>query len=560
MRTFILVCAFCSMYCYAQKNIPKDYFAHPLQIPLAISGTYGELRSNHFHSGLDIKTQGTEGIAVHAAATGTVSRIKIAHGGYGKAMYITHPNGYTTVYAHLQKFAPSIEAYVKKRQYAKESYEIELFPANGDLRVTKGDLIAYSGNTGGSGGPHLHFEIRDGRARPMNPLQFGMTIADTKQPIIEEVWLYNLENTLHGTAEKTQLRLTPVSTGQWKAEKISAHGKIGIGIATIDQQDLSTNRNGIYGITTSINGQPNFELEMNRFSFSETRYINQLIDYAHYKKKRTRITKLFVAPNNPLSIYKNTTKKGVIEIQEGLSYTIDIHIKDFHNNTIKITIPVEGKKTIPTSTNTTTEMPYTIQSTENFVHRDGLVSVFIPKGSVYENCAIGIETQGDTVYLHRDEIPLHKKMTIAFDIEKYTPADRKKLYVARVGSGDKKHHQRTYRKGNRISCRTRSFGTYSIFSDTTAPTIMPLNVAKNSWMDNEQFLKIKIDDQDTGIASYKATINGKYILMEYDYKTGMLIYDFNDKVINDTENNFKLIVLDKVGNNATFETIFFKKP
>lgn len=167
---------FISTVALAQPNAPKDYFQNPLDVPLVLSGTFGELRSNHFHSGLDIKTQQRQGLDVVASAIGYVSRINIQHYGYGKALYVQHPNGYTTVYAHLKKFSPEIEAYVKKRQYANETYEIELFPEANELQVEANELIAFSGNTGGSGGPHLHFEIRDGSQRPMNPKLFGIEI------------------------------------------------------------------------------------------------------------------------------------------------------------------------------------------------------------------------------------------------------------------------------------------------------------------------------------------------------------------------------------------------
>ncbi|MFD2561131.1 M23 family metallopeptidase [Aquimarina rubra] len=547
---------------YSQSDIPTDYFINPLDIPLAVSGTYGELRSNHFHSGLDLKTEGQEGLPVYASATGTVSRIKISHFGYGKAMYISHPNGYTTVYAHLQKFSPKIEAYIKKRQYAKESYEIELFPKAGTLSVTKGDVIAYSGNTGGSGGPHLHFEIRDAKARPMNPMSFGIDVKDTKKPIINSVWLYSLDETSHinGNQEPAKLRLIPQDDGSFKASSVEAIGKIGIGVSTIDQQNLAANKNGIYKISTALNGQENFALEMKRFSFSETRYINRLIDYEYYKKNRSRITKLFIEKNNPLTIYKNPIDKGIIKIEDSLSYTAKVFVRDFKNNTTIISIPIQGKNITEITTREIIKTPYLVTPTENFTFNSGIFDLYIPKGSFYENAYLDIQANGDTIKIHQDEIPLHKNMTVVFDVSNYSEADKKKLYIGRLGYKDTHYHVKTNKKNNRFSARTRTLGSYSLFSDESKPTIVPINVSDKKWMSKADFLKIKIDDADSGVQSYRATINGKFILMEYDYKTGMLVYDFNDKIITETENKFKLIVLDKVGNNATFETTFFRKP
>ncbi|NND10141.1 MAG: M23 family metallopeptidase, partial [Flavobacteriaceae bacterium] len=165
MRILGVVFLLCHSFGIAQSKYPQDYFRKPLDIPLVLSGTFAELRSNHFHSGLDIKTKQREGLKVYASAPGYVSRIKISHWGYGKALYITHPNGYTSVYAHLQKFSEKIEEYVKEKQYEKESFTLELFPSAEELQIESDEIVAFSGNTGGSGGPHLHFEIRDNKER-----------------------------------------------------------------------------------------------------------------------------------------------------------------------------------------------------------------------------------------------------------------------------------------------------------------------------------------------------------------------------------------------------------
>jgi murein DD-endopeptidase MepM/ murein hydrolase activator NlpD len=195
MRLFFLS-LFVTSFCFSQVEYPQDYFKNPLDVTLVLAGTFGELRTNHFHSGLDIKTQQREGLNVYAAADGYVSRIKISEFGYGKAIYITHPNGYTTVYGHLQSFAPKLETYIKACQYQKETYEIEVFPTADELKVSQGEIIAYSGNTGGSGGPHLHFEIRDKEERPMNPMLFGIDIQDSKVPTVSDVYLIQKMKTL----------------------------------------------------------------------------------------------------------------------------------------------------------------------------------------------------------------------------------------------------------------------------------------------------------------------------------------------------------------------------
>lgn len=206
---------------HAQDNIPTDYFKDPLDIPIILAGDFGELRGGHFHSGLDIKTQHRQGLSVHASGSGSVSRIKIQRFGYGKAIYVQHPNGYTSVYAHLSRFSPEIEAYVKAQQYAQESYDIELYPKPGQLKVDQGELIAYSGNTGGSTAPHLHFEIRDASQRPMNPMLFGIDVPDSSNPLVSDLMVYPLGDSsqVNQSQYRQELRLTKQSDGSFMSEK-----------------------------------------------------------------------------------------------------------------------------------------------------------------------------------------------------------------------------------------------------------------------------------------------------------------------------------------------------
>lgn len=561
MRLILFLFLSLSTLCVAQNNYPQDYFRNPLEIPLVLAGTFAELRSNHFHSGLDIKTQQRIGLNVYSSASGFVSRIKVSHFGYGKALYITHPNGYTTVYAHLNKFSSEIETYVKKHQYEKETYEIELFPSAGDLKIKKGQIVALSGNTGGSGGPHLHFEIRDKKERPINPMLFGIDIKDSVNPIISSIYAYPLDENsyINKSNSKKKLRLIPLKNGDYVVENIEAYGKIGFGIETIDRQDLAANKNGVYNIQTFINGNKNFELDFKRFSFDETKHINRLIDFEHYKTKKKRIQKLF-KQNNPLSMYKDVLNNGVLYIKDSTYSVYKIKVGDYKNNNTWATITIKGNLIDSIKTQPKKTTPFFINANETTHLKQGKVSVDFYKNTFYDDFYIDFKVKNDTLLLHKDIIPAKKNFKITYDVSAYSKTDKSKLYIARL-LGYKKYpvYSSTKRKGNLLTTYTKTLGEFALATDTIKPTITPINFKIGQWLSNFRYLKIKIDDKETGISNYRATVNGKWILMEYDYKTKTLIHDFNDSVISDTKNNLKVIVTDNVGNNSTFETVFFRK-
>ena len=545
----------------AQKTIDPNYFSNPLDIPMVLSGSFGELRSNHFHSGLDIKTQQRSGVPIYAPADGYVSRIKVGHYGYGKALYIKHPNGYSTVYAHLQKFETTIQDFVKKSQYKKERYEIELFPKESSLLVKKGDLIAYTGNSGSSGGPHLHYEIRDAYSRPMNPMLFGLEIPDTKDPSVTSVLAYPVSDdaTVNQSSEPVKLRLIKQKDGSYKTEKISAYGKIGFGIATTDQQNGAYNKNGVYRIKTSYNGKPKIDIKFEKFSFDETRYLNRYIDYTYFKEHKIKIQKLFRQTNNPLSIITQEDDNGFVNVADGFSSNYTIEIKDYQGNLVHITIPVIGKKD---NTVAKKELPNDLQyipSESSSTIQRGVFTVDFPKNALYQGSYLNIKTSGDTLHLHTDNIPVHKNISISMDISNYNTLDKNKLYITRQAYKNTSYYTTTRREKNILTAKTRILGSYTLFMDTIAPTIKAANFTDGKWISNNKTLKIKIEDSHSGISSYRATLNGKFILMEYNYKKDVLTYDLNDNIITDTKNNLRLIVTDNVGNSTTFEAIFFRK-
>ncbi|MEO1031903.1 MAG: M23 family metallopeptidase [Bacteroidota bacterium] len=560
-KILILLLITCSL--QAQSEYPQDYFKNPLDITLVLSGTFGELRSSHFHAGLDFKTQQKEGLKVYASAEGYVSRIKISHYGYGKALYITHPNGYTTVYGHLQKFSERLEKYIKECQYEKESYEVEVFPSSEELLVASNEVIAYSGNTGGSGGPHLHFEIRDNLERPINPMLFGIDVKDTKAPFVSAVYAYPKDEhaVINGKNERVPLRLIPQKNGSYEVEKISAYGHIGFGVTSYDKQDLAPNNNGLSNIQTFFNGNKSLEIDFRRFSFDESKHIKRLIDYAYYKEKKSRIQKLFIEKNNPLSLYKDAYDNGYVRIEDSTSSVYKIRIRDYKGNETWVNIPINGKHEKVVIDPYEVILNKTLISVnESTTLDEGNIMVDFYKNTVYDDVHIDFKVNSDTLYLHKDNIPLQKNFYIHYDLSNYKSEHLDKVYIARMyGFYNRPSYVSTKRKGNVLSARSKTLGTYALAMDTIAPTIKPVNFQNKKWLSKYRYLKVKIDDDLSGISKYRATVNGKWILMEYDYKTKMLVHDFNDNIVKDTKNDLKIIVTDNVGNSSTFEATFFRK-
>ena len=558
-----LILFFITFYCaaFAQVNYPKDYFRPPLDIPMQLSGNFGELRPNHFHAGFDFKTLQREGLQVYAVADGYVSRIKISTFGNGKTIYITHSNGYTSVYGHLQKATDSIEIYIKKAHYSDQSFEIERYLKPGELVVKKGQIIGLSGNTGASEGPHLHFEFRDNITENIiNPMLFGFDqfLKDTKKPIIYNLYAYPLDNesVVNQSKRPLLLNLNLQKDGTYLADKVVANGRIGFGINTFDYDDVSFNRNGVYKVQTFYNGTPNFGYQFDTYSFDEMRYVNALIDYSMYKKTQQRVQKLFMKDPYNLSIIKAGTNNGVVNLLPNLSAQYRIEVSDFFGNLTSISIPIVNE-ILPVVVVNVPVSKYLVKAKNESNFSKENMSVFFPANTFYEDFNLNFDVKNDTLLLHSDIVPAHSNFTIEIVDQKFSDSQRDKLYVASINR-NKLGYNRTYRKDSIFTTYVKTLGKYALVLDNIPPKISIAKSIEGKWLSDKKFIQFIISDDLSGIKSYNGYLNGKWILFEYDNKTKKITHNFSDGIVAEGANDLKIIVEDNLGNSTIFETRFFR--
>lgn len=546
----------------AQDNYPQDYFRSPLDIPLLTSGTFGELRTNHFHSGIDLRTQRKVGLPVYAAADGYVSRIKISTYGYGKAIYITHPNGYTTVYGHLLKATPAIEEYSKKQHYKEKSFEIDVYPVVNELLVKKGDTIAFSGNTGGSFGPHLHYEFRDTQSeKVINPFYFGLAneFLDTRPPVIESLLVYPMdENSIVNASQQPVLaNLVLQKDGSFLASSIKAYGTIAFAVQTHDLSNNNYGKNGVFGIQTYLNGNANFAIKFDTFSFDETRHVNNYIDYERFVKTKQKFQKLFIETPYELSLLSKNQSNGLINIQPNSNYTYKIEVTDFHQNKTVIHVPIQFSYAKPKIIPVDKKTKYFVKYKNEHQYVKDSVSVFIPEDTFYKDTHIDFEVTNAVVKIGNPTLAIKKNVSISIPSAVVSEKERNQYFIASK-EGEKLSYNKTYGKGNNFVIYTRSLGEFKLVKDSIAPIIKPLNFSEGKWLSTIPALEVAISDDFSGIQSFDGFLNNQWILFEYDFKTNKLTHDFADNIVIEGRNELKVIVVDNVGNSTIFETHFFR--
>ena len=541
------------------KQYPQNYFRYPLDLPPSTAGAFGELRANHFHSGLDFKTNQRVGFPIFGIFDGYVSRVRIQYGGFGKALYITHPNGYTSVYGHISAFTPAVARYIRDYQYKNQVFECDIRIPPSLFPVCKNDVVATSGNEGASAGPHLHFELRDTLTEEtINPQLFGLTIPDKVPPAITSIGIYHLNG--NPFSENTPREFLPVtgSAGNYRLlnpQVLNLSGYIGFGISATDMNSTSMNRNGIYSLELKLDGNTVYTFAAERFAFDQTHAINAYIDYPSFITSHRWMQKCFILPGSRISLYPQSINRGIMAFKDNAEHEVQYIVKDVAGNTSTLTLKVKS------SANTTAPQ----RPLGKFFHYDeknefsnDKVKVTVMPGNLYDDLDFMYSTlpakPGALSLTHR----IHNKLTpihdgydiwIKPDVNLGTLANKAVIVNGATGSigGN-------YENGY-VKAIAHTFGDYYIKIDTVPPVITPTNIKNAGNMKAARSINIKISDNLSGIKSFVGKIDGKWILMERSYKTKLLSYTFNSDIA-PGKHNFELVVTDGRNNATTYTAAF----
>jgi hypothetical protein len=548
------------------------YFNSPLNIPLFLAGNYGEIRSAHFHGGIDLKTEQVEGKTILAADSGYVFRIAVQSGGYGHALYLRHPSGLVTVYGHLRQFTPQIDAWVKEQQYRKKSFEVDLNPDERQFVFRKGEMIGLSGNTGSSGGPHLHFEIRDKSASiPLNGLKYSFPIKDLVKPKIEWLCIYPLDDssTVNGLNRKLLLPVSILKNNLYiKANNPILSGNIGFGIVTYDLLSNSLNKCEPYSMSLYEDSILHFRCVIDSIPFSQTGYVASLIDYEEKIRTGKTIQKLYVDPNNNLPIYKKAMNRGIMNFSDAMEHNIVISVVDAYDNRSDLLFKVHSSElkgpvaSLPKNdTNIVAQFFYDSIN----VYETSEARVVVPKDALFDNIKFQftrIETDSGkfspVFSIHREETPLKRSFVLSIKPRNLPPYLRSKAGITGIGIKWNVISQGgSYKKGY-VTAQVKSFGRFYVSVDTIAPVIKPSGFRQGGKYTDGQVLSFRIRDYGSGIAKYSGYVDQEWALFEYDGKNELLFYRIDGKRIQKGKTHkVEVIVSDNRENFTRFESTFY---
>lgn len=538
-------------------NAGAQNYQPPLDIPLLLSGNFGELRSNHFHAGLDFKTQGVEGKPVYAVDSGYVSRITVGPWGYGNGLYITHTDGTMTVYGHLKDFIPELARYVEEQQYMQERFSVDLKLSPEQFPVSRGQLVAFSGNTGSSGGPHLHFEVRKNGIM-LDPMPFFRKgIKDTRKPRIRSVLVCPIPGKGVVNGRSGKLVLTPVTSQngqQVMTGKITAWGEIGLAIRGNDYMDGTENVYGIRNIVLEAEKDTIFQSDLGEYPLADSRSINSFVDYEVLKRDRAFYIKTYTDPGNDLPFF-HAKNSGCVTIDEEKTYHLRCTLSDYFGNTTTLSVWIEGKRSdIPAED--TEGKEYFHWNSENKFGAKG-VRLSIPRSGLYNSFYFSYDAERDTSalasvhHLHTNEIPLALPARLSIHLQHDTLENKRQYGIVSLQNGYRRWLGGSYRLGW-IDTDIWELGTFTIATDTVPPRIIPLN--QSVWAGN-RMIRIQLSDNLSGVAEFRGEIDGQFALFKMN-KSQVISYRFDSSRLTKGKHHLKLEVTDGCGNISSFEYDF----
>lgn len=539
---------------FPAPSYPRNYFRNPLEIPISLSGNFGELRPNHYHMGLDLRTNARENLRVFAAASGYISRIKIEPGGFGRAIYIQHPNGYTTLYAHLNAFFPALDQWVKRQQYRLGSWKLELELGPNEFPVQKGDFLAYSGNTGGSQAPHLHFEIRRTSDEVnLNPLYFGFPLEDHTAPRVMRLAVYDRTQSTY----EQKPRLIPVKAVKGQLSTLPAlvtvnTPKISLAITAYDTHDGSTNLNGIAQAELYVDGQPQTAFRMDQVGYATTRYLNAHIDYKTRAQGGAWLQHLAELPGYTASIYSKPGTDGIINLSDGAVHDIKVVVRDAYGNSTALQTRLQYAAGLPAARTVAAGKQFFPGMLDGFETEEA--EFFIGEKCLYDAVHISHRQAPDPLAvssLHsigQPFIPLQEAFLIRIKPTKVLTEQEKGRTVMQWYAGAKKDVQKVDWQQGFGAARFRDFGNYRLLVDTEPPQIIPSGFADGANLAKASRIVFTVKDNLEKFKNVKAELDGQWLCFTND-KGRVFIYRF-DEHFPAGAHELKITAEDEAGNQT----------
>lgn len=528
-------------------------FHSPIDAPFDLSGTFGEFRSR-FHTGIDFKSRGVQGQKIFSIEDGFVSRIEVNNYGYGKVIYIDHPNGYTSVYAHLRNFSPELNKYIKSELYKSQTNSIKKFPKKNELTVSKGSIIGYSGNTGRSFGPHLHFEIRETKNQnALNPLMFNYKYIDKERPIIRGLYIINEDKSLVRKLPARK-KISKINDSTYISDLIEYNGKIGVGLDIYDIQYKNLyNQNGIYKIELFIDSILSYSYKMDKIKFSENHYKKIMYDYLSLVEKNKKVLKIYTPRNSKLSFLKNNSFNGIINSDTYKDNFVTIKISDWNKNSSYIKFRL---KSVTTKSEDISYQGIEVLKNQDYTLNKNSSIIEIDKNTFYDDLLLNISYDSDTLDLGKEKNPFRSSLRVKLPHKIIDTMQLRQSFVGKI-INDRVSYLSSKKNNSYIYTNTSSLGRYTISRDTLEPEIKPINFKNNSSIKGKRSLRLRLKDELSGIKKYSSYINGIWALFEYEPKSNLIFHNLSDGIINNGENELIIKYEDGVGNKGIYKTKVF---